>query len=112
MTTRATQAVFELLETDLVSSGTIGQCLRSLNPNELENDATLKDFLKEILSSGNVEIGNAKMASPNYVEFEGWIGDVDEKIDRARKAIEMAEGANKEFAFWLCLTKNVDRYES
>ena len=53
----------------------------------------------------------AKMKTPDYVEFVAWNGSVEERVNRAVKAVAAASGPDKEFADWLCLRENVDRFE-
>jgi hypothetical protein len=67
--------------------------------------------LTELLSSGSVDVGEAKLSSPEYVEFMAWKGTVEERVERASAAIDAAHGPDKEFAYWLCLRRNVDRFE-
>jgi len=51
------------------------------------------------------------MKTPDYVEFVAWNGSVEERVNRAVKAVAAASGPDKEFADWLCLRENVDRFE-
>jgi len=103
--------ILEILEDDMVSHGLIAQYLKQLNTDALPIEELIKDALKRLLLSGNIEIGIAKMKMPDYLEFVAWNGTVDEKVSRALNAVANINEPDKEFAYWLCLKENVDRYE-
>ena len=103
--------VLELLGDDILSHGFLAQCARDSNNGTSLSVAQLKELLAELLTSGKVEIGNTRLASPEYLEFIAWRGTVDERISRAFDAVDSAIDSDKEFAYWLCLRENVDSYE-
>ena len=103
--------IIGMLSEDLVSHGILAQYLYQKNTNTPSSKDTIENVLKEMLSSGKVEIGSVNVARPNYVEFVAWKGDTNERVERAMDAVAKASGADKEFAYWLCLRENVDRFE-
>ena len=102
--------IVELLGDDMVSHGLLVQCVEQGDIAAHTPPFSWQEVLKELLSS-DVEIGAARRTSGDYVEFIAWKGSVDERVARANDAVESAKGADREFAYWLCLRKNVDRYE-
>jgi hypothetical protein len=64
-----------------------------------------------LLLSGDVEIGVAKEARPDYVEFIAWKGALAQRIARALRAVDDAAEGDQDFAYWLCLRDNIDRFE-
>jgi len=100
-----------MLDDDMVSHGLISQCLEQTKSSATPLEKRLESALTELLASGNVEIGVAKMTTPDYVEFTAWNGTVEERVGRAVDAVDAANGPDKEFSYWLCLRKNVDRFE-
>jgi hypothetical protein len=98
--------VLELLSEDMVSHGLLVQ---SVEQENVQLD--WKDVLKELLSQ-DVEIGEARLASPTYVEFIAWRGPIEERVSRAVNRLESLTGPDREFAYWLALRKNVDRFEA
>lgn len=103
---RIADYVLELLNEDMVSHGLLVQCLKQEGPPPLEWEAVVRELL-----SCEVEIGVAKLASSNYVEFIAWKGTREERVSRAAKRVESLTDPDREFAYWLALRKNVDRYE-
>jgi hypothetical protein len=103
--------ILEMLSDDMVSHGLIAQYLKQVNTDALPIEEPIKDALKRLLESDSIEIGIAKMKTPDYLEFVAWNGTVDEKVSRALDAVANTNGSDKEFAYWLCLQENVDRYE-
>ena len=101
--------IIETLKDDLVSHGFLVQCLgmREATPPAEEE---IKDVLTELLASGEVEIGETK-SLPDYVEFIAWNGSIEDRVNRGIEAVAAADGHDKEFAYWLCLRQNVDRFE-
>jgi hypothetical protein len=95
----------EWLKNDMVSHGWILQCLK-----DQKSLSKLRDVLTELLP-GEVEIGDAKIASPNHVEFIAWKGSIDERLVRAIATVNRLKGHDQEFAYWLALRENVDRFE-
>lgn len=103
--------LLEMLNDDLVSHGHIAQYLKQTDPSGPLSEERVRDVLKELLTLGKVEIGVAKLTRPDYVEHVAWRGTVEERVSRATKAVTVANGHDKEFAYWLCLRKNIDRFE-
>jgi hypothetical protein len=100
-----------MLNDDLVSHGFLAQYLACSDRFVSSSDTGLRNLLAELLSSGKVEIGEARQSTPGYVEFIAWKGTVAERVNRAQDSVDSAEGGDKEFAYWLCLRENVDRFE-
>jgi len=98
--------IYELLSRDMVSHGLLLQTV------EQEGDPRpdWKTVLGELLSE-DVEIGEAKLASPDYVEFIAWKGTIKERVTRAVDRVATLAAPDREFAYWLALQKNVDRFE-
>ncbi len=99
-----TDLLKELAE-DLVYHGWLAQAVE-------HEDAGLdwKTVLTELLSEG-VEIGDARVASPKYVEFIAWKGTAEERVLRAIECVNGLSGHDRTFAYWLALRKHVDRFE-
>jgi hypothetical protein len=95
----------EQLGEDMVSHGWLVQSVEQV-------DAQLdwKSVLAELLSE-DVEVGDARVASPDYVEFIAWKGTIDERVSRAIGRVNSLSGHDREFAYWLALRQNVDRFE-
>jgi hypothetical protein len=105
--------ILEMLHSDLVSHGWIAQCIAESNNNSgLAPESVLSDVLDELLATGIVEIGETNLNAANYVQFLAWSGTVAERISRARTEVAVAVDADKEFAYWLCLRENVDRFDA
>ena len=103
--------ILEMLrDTDMVEHGFFVQCVADGNGGAAL-EPRVEALLAELLSSGKVEIGEAKQASPGASEFVAWRGTVAERVSRAGSAVSNAVGHDKQFAYWLCLRENVDRYE-
>jgi hypothetical protein len=96
--------LLEQLGEDMVSHGWLVQSVE-------QEDAQLdwKTVLAELLSE-DVEVGDTR-AAPNYVEFIAWKGAIEERVSRAIECVNTLSGHDREFAYWLALRKNVDRYE-
>ena len=107
-----TEEVLQLLNEDMVSYGLFAQCVEQTDGCEIPLASRLKSTLVELLSSGKVEIGSAHLSRPDYVEFKAWQGAVDERVLRAIEAVRSTSGADKEFAYWLCLREKGDRSET
>lgn len=108
---KTSDEIIVLLKDDLVSHGWLAQCLSRADAGASSLQKRVAEVLDELLSTGNVEIGLAKVKTHNYVEFIAWNGSVDERIARATEAVVAASGPDQEFAYWLCLRENVDRFE-
>lgn len=74
-------------------------------------ESWVETALADLLSSGHVEVGEEKELSPGASELVAWRGSVEERVRRAGEAVRAAVGHDKDFAYWLCLRENVDRYE-
>jgi len=97
----------ELLGQDIVSHGWVVQCVQQ----EYEPHFEWPEVLRELLS-GDVEIGEAKLSTPDHVEFIAWKGTIAERASRAVERVEGLQAPDREFAYWLALRKNVDRFEA
>jgi len=102
--------IVELLNDDMVSHGFLVQCVELDEINKNQSSLKWNEVLKYLLS-GEVEIGNAKCKSAEYVEFIAWRGCINERLSRAVECVNEASASYQEFAYWLCLRKNIDRYE-
>jgi hypothetical protein len=96
----------ELLSSDMLSHGLLLQTVEQLGEPSPDWKAVLSELLTE-----DIEIGEAKLASPDYVEFIAWKGTIKERVMRAAKRVEGLAAPDREFAYWLALRKNVDRFE-
>lgn len=105
------QDIIDLLNDDIVSHGLLVQHTREAQEGVDTLHLSWKDILQDLLQS-EVEIGDAKATSHDYVEFIAWTGSVDQRVSRAEAAVENASASDKEFAYWLCLRKNIDRFEN
>ena len=109
--TTTTDDILEMLKDDMVSHGNLAQYLKQSNTNTNLTEKQLEDVLIQILESGKIAIGIAIPTSPEYVEFVAWNGPVSTRVERAIKSVGNVSGHDKEFAYWLCLRENVDRFE-
>jgi hypothetical protein len=98
------------LNDDLLSHGWIVQCVNEANGRRSGLELHWKDVVGELLSA-EIEIGDTRIASPRYVEFVAWRGTISQRIVRAEERVKNSLPSDREFAYWLCLRKNVDRYE-
>jgi hypothetical protein len=97
--------ILELLSRDMVSHGLLLQSV-----NQYDSRISRTAVLTELLS-GDVEIGEARLTSPDYVEFVAWTGGIQQRISRAEARVDSLTGPDQEFAYWLAMRKNVDRFE-
>lgn len=104
--------ILELIrdELDMVEHGFFVQCIAD-GGGDFALESRVEALLAELLSSGKVEIGEAKQLSPGASEFVAWRGTVPERIRRAMNAVSNAVGHDKQFAYWLCRREKVSRYE-
>jgi hypothetical protein len=102
--------VLEMLSDDMVSHGWFTQYLKQAAQEDKHPQVPITEALKEILESGKVEIGETR-AIPGYVEFIAWKGSIAERIVRAMNAVAAVSGHDKDFAYWMALRENVDRFE-
>ncbi len=109
--TTITNQILKLLNDDMVSHGLLVQCIEEVKSTYELQKLCVNDVLEELLLSEKVEIGIAKIATSNYVEFIAWKGTVGERVSRAIETIHTVSDTDREFAYWLCLRKNVDRFE-
>lgn len=105
------KVILQMLNEDMVSHGWVSECVKNDRQDGTAFDAQIKNTLSDLLSSGLVEIGNARIANPQYVEFVAWRGTIVERVSRAMNAVRGASNTDKEFAYWLALRQNVDRFE-
>ena len=110
--TATTDEILEMLEDDMVSHGFLVQYLNRADTSRKAYESRLPETLKTLLGARSVEIGVAKVTTTDYVEFVAWKGTTDERVDRAIEAVAESNGPDKEFAYWLCLRENVDRFEA
>lgn len=95
---------------DMLDYGFFAQCVAD-GGGSFALETRVETLLADLLSTGKVEIGEAKELSPGASEFVAWSGTIQDRIRRARDAVNNAVGYDKDFAYWLCLRENVDRYE-
>ena len=107
--TSAAREILDQLNDDLVDYGFFVQSLND-ETKATGTQFNWPDVLRELLL-GDVEIGDTD-GSPTYVAFLAWRGSVDARVARAMKCVADADPFDRPFAFWLCLRKNIDRYES
>ncbi|WP_145258187.1 hypothetical protein [Planctomycetes bacterium Pan216] len=107
----ATVSILDMLNDDMVSHGLVVQCLQKSATASDQLHGQIRNMLTNLLSSGSVDVGEAKLSSPEHVEFIAWNGSVEGRVERALAAIDTAAGPDKEFAYWLCLRQNIDRVE-
>lgn len=98
--------IYEQLGDDMVSHGWLVQCIEQENQSRLE----WKSVLAELLTR-DVEIGDTRQASPEYLEFIAWTGTIAERVFRAEGCVNGLTPPDREFAYWLALRKNVDHFE-
>ena len=103
--------ILEMLKDDMVSHGLIAQCVKQSGIDPIDLPVQIKNVLEELLKSGKVEVGITRLARPDYVEFVAWKGSIAERASRAMDAAAAANDVDKEFAYWLSLRENVDRFE-
>ena len=88
------------------------QAITIADEGKSPSKARLMNVLSELLATGNVEIGQTHQAKPDYLEFVAWNGSIEERISRAVEAVDAVESRDADFAYWLCLRENVDRFET
>ena len=103
--------VLDELHEDLISHGWLVQAIMLADQGSRPSQSRIINVLTELLETGQVEIGLTHQAEPDYLEFVAWNGTVEGKTSRALEAVAAANGPDKEFAYWLCLRENVDRFE-
>ena len=103
--------ILEELNNDLVSYGWLVQSLTLSEDDALPSQARISSLLSELLGTGNVDIGMTLQTKPDYVAFIAWNGTVEVRVSRAMSAVDGADDPDREFAYWLCLKENIDRYE-
>lgn len=100
-----------MLDDDMLNHGLLSQHLQDQNESSPLSEEILRETLKTLLESGKVAIGNARLKTPDYVEFVAWGGELNNQIERAISAISATQSPDKDFAYWLCLRDNIDRVE-
>jgi len=104
--------IIEELKDDLIYHAWIMQGIKhEYGGDDMSLRLRLIELLKELLSSGKVEIGETRLGPRRNVEFIAWKGTIEDRISRAMMAVDQASGFDKDFAYWICLNKNIDRYE-
>jgi hypothetical protein len=103
--------IIEYLETDILDFGFFAQMVSGAGAynDEMRRDVVFT-HLESVLKDDRVAIGNA-VDTGGYVAFISWRGTSDENLKRARSKVESLSNFERGFAFWLCLKKNVDKYE-
>lgn len=102
--------IVELLSDDIVNHGFFVQCVQDNKSSKNSPQLEWIEVLEDLLSSGEVEIGSTK-AKPEYVEFIAWKGTIKDRLSRAVECVNTASDFDRDFAYWLCLHENIDRYE-
>ena len=105
------EIVVELLDDDIVYHGFFVQCLQQDQDDVAGHALDWRDVLEQVLLSGKVEIGDARLASPDFVEFIAWKGTVADRVAKAVERVNSADTDSRPFAYWLCLRGNADRFE-
>lgn len=103
--------ILEMLHDDLVSHGWVAQLVERQEKSCTDSLLLVSQVLTELLATGRVEIGFTECPRSDYVEFIAWKGLIKERVQRAEDEVAALNGADKEFAYWLCLRGNVDRFE-
>ena len=103
--------ILEMLGNDMVSRGLVAQCIRETDESQSISAEKERGLLRSLLASKIIEIGTPRLLNSDYVEFAAWVGSVEDRVCRAMEAVAKEIGHDKEFAYWLCLRKNVDSYE-
>ena len=101
--------IYDSLNDDMACHALLVQCVKDESRRDGQQ-LSWKDILEELLSH-DVEIGTAELKTTEYIEFIAWRGSISERISRAVECVNKAVSSDKEFAYWLCLRKNVDHYE-
>jgi hypothetical protein len=106
-----TSAIIEELHDDMISHGWLAQAIKLNDGSSDPSQARITNVLSALLETGQVEIGLTHQARPDYLEFVAWNGTAKERISKAMEAVAAANGPDKQFAYWLCLRQNVDRFQ-
>lgn len=106
-----TLEILQQITDDFVSHGIVEQTIKDSKRTDSVSNDVLCATLQEILQTGRVEIGHLSLGDCQKLEFTAWVGTIEDRVARAVKLHESAVGADKEFAYWLCLTENADRFE-
>ena len=101
--------ILDELNYDIVCHELIVQCIKSKSPTN-GPQLSWKDVLKKLLSD-QVEIGEAKLKTPDILEFIAWRGSVSERISRAVECVNKAISSSTVYPYCICLRECVDRYE-
>ena len=103
--------ILKELKEDLVSHGWIAEAITLTGNGSATSSLKIETLLSELLMTGKVEIGLTQKAKSDFLEFVTWMGAVPKQVERAMESVSRASDSEKEFAFGLCLRKNVDRFE-
>ncbi len=103
--------ILEMLNDDMLDHGFLAQYLERSASDAMHSQVRIEDVLEELLTSGKVHVGTTNLPTPDYLEFIAWKGSVAERVSRAMNAVAAESGADKDFAYWLALRENVDRFE-
>lgn len=114
------QGLEEELHEDLLNHAWIEQAVRLRVGKDAPSLLYVQAILEEMLKSGEVEIGETTKGrgegGKEYVAFIAWKRTVQERIARAMREVERWSAPEfppdwKDFAYWLCLRRNIDGYE-
>jgi hypothetical protein len=100
-----TDHLYDMLSDDILHHGLLAQIV------EREHSAVAwMSVLFELLTR-DVEIGSTSLIDSSYVEFTAWKGDINDRMKRAIESVEGMAIQDREYAYWLALRRNVDKYE-
>jgi len=98
------------LERDIVSYAELRQITRDSSPDGNDPTCSLEIIIAGLLDEG-VQIGNALDIEGAKVKFVAWKGNVGERVSRACSELKSCAERDRDFAFWFCLSSNVDEFE-
>ena len=111
MSSSLVDEVLALLSHDAVSHGWIAQTVAEGTNLDVPLREQITTLLTTLLDSGLVDVGTLREASHDRLEFVAWSGSTQARVSKALDNADQACDADKEFAYWLCLRQNVDRFE-
>jgi hypothetical protein len=105
------ERVIDSLQDDLVSVGELRQIIADTLAEKVAAPDFMTQLIRHLLAKG-VEIGDARNIDVNYVKFIAWKGSITDRSERAFRQAECLDEVDRDYAFWLCLERNVDEYET
>ncbi len=102
--------IIEMMSNDILIHGLLNDYVNS-NAGNKDWESNIKNILDLLLNSGKVQIGSVSCVTSGCVEFVAWNGTTESRVNRAMIAIRDSREQDREFAYWLCLSGNVDRFE-